>query len=242
MRSLFLLPVTHRIVWPSRSPSAPVVATSRITNRARSVIYGVLRTVEPATANEGIPVSRNGRDGLYCGPITGRVQCLTLVNLRTNGLVVWVRRAVMLFFVLAFVCAASPVVAVTRWICEGRVCGISFGVPGSCCCAAINARKRDKDCAVTRQAAPAATGDTLACTDGCGCKGKTVHAGGELVVDKTKSAASVEPDWAAVPPTTPCFTPPFLSPVASAIYAGRGPPRAPSFVSLNLALRGPPAS
>ncbi len=158
---------------------------------------------------------------------------------------VWDRRRqiAMLFFVFVFFCAASPVVAITRWVCEGRVCSISFGLSASCCCADTNTRIRDKDCGDggNSRKAPASQSDTLACTDGCGCEGKTIHAGGKLTAGTVKASPVAEPVWAILPPAVAVYTPLFIRVVPASTHAGRGPPVF-STVPLTLSLRAPPSA
>lgn len=169
-----------------------------------------------------------------------RVHYITLKNARIDIGILWVRRAILLTVALIFVCAVSPVATATRWMCEGRVCGISLWMIANCCCDAPDASERDKDCSAPRRANTTQT-DSIACADGCGCEGETIQAGGDTVVSRTKASVTSEPTWATLPVTTVLFAPSFFAPVTTTLTSGRGPP-ACSSAPHNVSLRGPPSA
>jgi hypothetical protein len=162
-----------------------------------------------------------------------------LKSRQINSKIQWLQRAILLIAVLAFVSTNAPFFSITRWICEGRVCGISVGAVPYCCCASSDSRSRDKEC-MTRRRPPLTRGDTIACADGCGCKQETIRSGKQAVSDVAK-VATPEPAWAVLPVTDPLFTPSFFAALPTIPHSGRGPPAASSVVC-TLSPRAPPVA
>ena len=164
----------------------------------------------------------------------------TLKNRGIKSKIHWLQQAIMLVAVFAFVSTNALFFSITRWICEGRVCGVSIGTTPYCCCASSDSRSRDKEC-VTRRRSPLTRGDSIACADGCGCKRETVRSGKQSVSDVAKVAAVPEPVWAVLPVTDPLFTPSFFAALPTIPHSGRGPPVVSSVVR-TLSPRAPPVA
>ncbi|MBC8135296.1 MAG: hypothetical protein H8F28_05330 [Fibrella sp.] len=141
---------------------------------------------------------------------------------------VWLRQALLLVAALAFVYVALPRATVTRWICEGRVCGISFGATPDCCCDAPDALRHD-GCSNSRRDL-ATTGDAIDCADGCGC----------VLVSTAVRGSDHEPHDHTPPPGVPLFEPTNFVAILATPVAGYVPPALMEAVVCNIDTRGPP--
>ena len=161
-----------------------------------------------------------------------------------NGGMTWGRRAILLAAALVAVFVLCPRATVVRWMCEGRVCGISVGDIARCCCDAGNAALRDNDCKGVRSI-PATEADSANGADGCGCVAVAVNVQG----DGHDSHGHAPPPGVTLPDspailailveTAAVYVPPFVSETAVCTIETRGPPfwRIPPS---SLGLRAPP--